>query len=85
LLLFMVGATETAKGPEVAPDAIVRVIDVSLQELIVIGAPFSRTTLLPCVAPNPLPLNPLCEVTVIALVPLAPCTMLRPLGDAESV
>jgi hypothetical protein len=32
-----------------------------------------------------LPLNPLCEVTVIALVPLAPCTMLRPLGDAESV
>jgi hypothetical protein len=32
-----------------------------------------------------LPLNPLCEVTVIALVPLAPCTMLTPLGDAESV
>ena len=54
--MFMVGATETAKGPEVAPVAIVMVIDVSLQELIVIGAPFSSTTLLPCVAPNPLPL-----------------------------
>ena len=55
LLLFMLGATETAKGPEVAPDGIVMVIDVSLQELIVTNTPFSSTALLPCDAPNPLP------------------------------
>ena len=55
LLLFMLGATETAKGPEVAPDGIVMVMDVSLQELIVTNAPFSITTLLPCDAPNPVP------------------------------
>src|SRR5713226_6412213 len=30
-----------------------------------------------------LPLNPLWGVTVIVLVPLAPCTTLRLLGDAE--
>jgi hypothetical protein len=55
LLLFMLGATDTASGPEVAPDAIVMVMDAALQELMLIGAPFSSTTLLPCVAPNPLP------------------------------
>ncbi len=32
-----------------------------------------------------LPLKPFCGVTVIVLVPLAPCTTLRLLGDAESV
>jgi len=36
LLLFMLGATEAAKGPEVAPDGIVMVMDLSLQELIVV-------------------------------------------------
>ena len=55
LLLFMLGATDTANGPEVAPDAIVTVMEAAFQELIVIGVPFSSTTLLPCVAPNPLP------------------------------
>jgi hypothetical protein len=30
-----------------------------------------------------LPLNPFCGVTVIVLVPPAPCTMLKLLGDAE--
>jgi hypothetical protein len=55
LLLFMLGATETARGPEVAPDGIVAVMDVPVQELIVIGVPFNSTTLLPCGAPNPVP------------------------------
>ena len=55
LLLFMLGATETAKGPEVAPDGIVMVMDVSLQELMVTTAPFNITTLLPCGVPNPVP------------------------------
>ena len=32
-----------------------------------------------------LPLNPLSGFTVIVLVPFAPCTTLRPLGEAESV
>ena len=32
-----------------------------------------------------LPLKPFCGVTVIVLVPLAPCAMLRLLGDAERV
>ena len=43
----MLGATETSKGPEVAPAGIVIVMEVSLQELTVANAPFSRTTLLP--------------------------------------
>ena len=55
LLSFMLGATDTAKGPEVAPDGIVMVMDVALQELMVTTAPFSITTLLPCKAPNPVP------------------------------
>jgi hypothetical protein len=55
LLLFMLGATVTAKGPEVAPAGIVMVMDVALQELMVTPAPFSSTTLLPCAPPNPVP------------------------------
>jgi hypothetical protein len=47
LLLFMLGATATAKGPEVAPEGIVIVTDVLLQELIVASLPFRVTTLLP--------------------------------------
>jgi hypothetical protein len=31
------------------------------------------------------PLKPFCGVTVIVLVPLAPCVMLKLLGDAERV
>ena len=65
LLSFIVGATDTAKGPEVAPDGIVIAMDVALQELIVTAVSFSNTTLLPCVAPNPLP-----EIT--AGLPIAP-------------
>jgi hypothetical protein len=55
LVVFMLGATETAKGPEVAPVGIVMVMDVLLQELIVTSPPFSRTPLLPWEAPNPEP------------------------------
>jgi hypothetical protein len=43
----MLGATETASGPDVAPDGTVMVMDVLLQELTVTDAPFNRTTLLP--------------------------------------
>src|ERR1700738_4285773 len=55
LLLFMLGATETSKGPDVAPPGIVIVMEVSFHELTVAIPPFSRTTLLPCEAPNPEP------------------------------
>jgi hypothetical protein len=47
LLLFMVGATRTASGPEVAPEGIVAVVDVAVHELMVIGVPFNITVLLP--------------------------------------
>ena len=59
LLSFILGATETAKYPDVAPDGIVIVIDVALQELIVTGLSFSTTALFPCEAPNPEP-----EITI---------------------
>ena len=55
LLSSMPGPTETTKGPEVAPDGIVMVIEVGLQELTVTRAPLSVTMLLPCDAPNPEP------------------------------
>jgi hypothetical protein len=55
LLLFMLGATETDNGPEVAPDGIVMVIDVALQEFTVASTPFKYTALLPWEAPKPVP------------------------------
>ncbi len=55
MLAFMLGATNTANGPEVAPVGIVMVIEVALQVLMVAGAPFSITALLPCEAPKPVP------------------------------
>ena len=55
LLSFMLGATETTSGPEVAPDGIAMLMDVLLQELIVTGRSFSITALPPCEAPNPVP------------------------------
>jgi hypothetical protein len=51
----MPGATDTTIDPEVAPIGIVIVIELALQALTVAAAPFSRTTLLPCEIPNPLP------------------------------
>src|SRR5882672_6874896 len=55
LLLFMLGATATVIGPEVAPGGMVTPTEVSLHESICVGNPFRRTSLLPCVAPNPVP------------------------------
>src|SRR5690242_3319585 len=55
LLAFMVGATRTARGPEVAPVGIVAVIEVSLQEFTVMSAPLRLTRLLPWVEPKPAP------------------------------
>jgi hypothetical protein len=55
LLSFMLGATDTTKGPDVAPPGIVMLIDVAPHVLTVTPAPFSRTTLFPCDAPNPVP------------------------------
>ena len=47
LLAFMLGATRTATGPEVAPDATVTLMDVALHELMLICVPFNITALLP--------------------------------------
>jgi hypothetical protein len=55
LLSFMLGATETSKGPVVAPAEIVITIDALDHELTVIGALFSVTKLPPCEAPKPVP------------------------------
>jgi len=55
LLQFILGFTQTAKYPEVAPVGIVIVIDVLLQELIDAGRSFTNTVLAPCVVPNPVP------------------------------
>ena len=55
LLSFMLGATETTKGPELAPEEMVKLMEASLQALMLTGVPFSVTMLLPCVAPKPLP------------------------------
>ena len=55
LLLFMLGATETTKYPEVAPVGIVVTMDVLPHELIVTGVLFKVTTLLPLEAPKPEP------------------------------
>src|SRR5207245_815778 len=55
LLSFIPGATDTPNGPVVAPTGIVMLIDVPLHVLIGTATPFSRTTLFPCDAPNPVP------------------------------
>ena len=52
LLLFIEGATETASGPDVAPEGIVMLIDVLLQALIITGVPFRATMLPSCEAPK---------------------------------
>jgi hypothetical protein len=55
LLSFVVGATETTKDPELAPEGIVTVIELLLHELTDRGTPFNVTTLLPCELPKPEP------------------------------
>ena len=64
-------------------------LDVSVNVLVIVAGFGLNDAITPLGRPDAdkltLPLNPFCEVTVIALVPLAPCTMLKLLGDAESV
>src|SRR5438445_8541107 len=55
LLAFMLGATRTARGPELAPEGIVMPIELALQEVVGAAVPFNITALLPCAAPNPEP------------------------------
>ena len=57
LLAFILGATDTARYPDVAPVGIVNVIQFEDQELIVTGAPFKYTKLFPCELPKPEPFN----------------------------
>jgi len=52
LLSFMLGATETSNGPDVAPEGMVMLIDVLLHELIITGVAFRVTTLPPWEAPK---------------------------------
>src|SRR5258708_12216397 len=68
----MLGATDTSKGPEVAPAGMVMLSDVPLQVLTVTAAPFSSTALPPCGAPNPepdittwLPMDPVVADTAV--------------------
>ncbi len=68
----MPGATDTTNGPEVAPAGIVMLMDVAPHKLTVACVPFSSTTLLPCVAPKPvpvittwLPINPVVAETLV--------------------
>src|SRR5271154_2562702 len=71
LLEFMLGATVTARYPDVAPVEIVMLIEVSLHELIVIAASFRSTALLPCVDPKPLPV-------IVTLLPTDPVVVDTP-------
>ena len=48
----MLGATDTTKEPDVAPDGIVTVMDDALQKFTITGEPFNVTKLLPCVDPK---------------------------------
>src|SRR5260370_11804849 len=68
----MLGATDTSKGPEVAPVAMVMLSDLPLQVFTVTAAPFSSTALPPCGAPNPepdittwLPMDPVVAETAV--------------------
>jgi hypothetical protein len=70
LLSFMLGATETSRYPEVAPEGMVTTIDVLVHELTVTGAPFSKTKLPPSDAPKPVPVIP----TWLPIDPVVPDT-----------
>src|SRR2546425_13213526 len=55
LLLFMLGATNTVSGPDVAPAGIVALIEPALHELTTSCVPFRSARLLPCEVPKPDP------------------------------
>jgi len=72
----MLGATETDSTPDVAPGGTVTTMEVSLQELIVIGLLLSMTALAPADAPNPepvmitwLPIDPVSAETLVITGP----------------
>jgi hypothetical protein len=67
----MLGATETSMGPDVAPEGMTVVIEAEFQLLIVTGEPFSVTTLLAWIAPNP-------EPVITTCVPTGPVVADRP-------
>ena len=72
LLAFMLGATETTNGPEVAPDGTLVLMVLLLQPLMVASEPFNVTVLVPCVAPKPLP-----DITIgFPIVPVVAETVL---------
>jgi hypothetical protein len=74
----MLGATDTTSGPDVAPDGIVMIIDVAVQEFTVTGTSFKSTELLPCMPPNPEP-----EIaTWVPTVPVVADTLLM-MGPGE--
>ncbi len=50
--MFILGATETARAPEVAPIGMEIEIEVPLHDSTVTGLPFNKTTLEPCCAPK---------------------------------
>jgi hypothetical protein len=56
LLSFILGATDTSNGPEVAPAGIVAMIEVLVHILTVMGTFLIVTKLPPCDAPKPVPL-----------------------------
>src|SRR5215470_10664312 len=70
LLLCMLGPKRTHISPVVAPAGIVMVIEVALHELMVTGASFRTTVLVPCEEPNPEP-----EITTC--VPTGPVVVER--------
>jgi hypothetical protein len=51
----MLGATETLRAPDEAPDGILKLIDVPLHEDTVIADPPRKTALLPCELPKLVP------------------------------
>jgi hypothetical protein len=84
----MLGATRTANGPEVAPEGIVMLIELSLQELLVAVVPFRITALFPCVAPNPepeitteLPTDPVVAETPLITGPGVPGVVMDTLSN----
>jgi len=78
LLLFRLGATETSRGPDIAPAGIVATIEVSLQELRSRGLPPSVTELPMAEAPKPVP-------EIVTWVPTGPVAGDRPVITGEEV
>ena len=72
----MLGARDTSRYPEVAPDGIVMMIEVLLQELTVTGTLFKVTKLLPSEEPN-------AEPVTTTWLPTGPVVAERPVMTGE--